>query len=142
MVELSSGQGQGERADVALLADMVAAEAERRGFTGADVAMALLHMEKNGKDGAAVQGSLPGWPTDPDKVYDEVPEGFITLPSAARKYELNRVVLRNWVGRGHLRVFGRLKGPAQGGGFLLLNEDELREHLNQPRPPGRRRHKH
>ena len=120
--------GHSQAAD---FADLVAAEAERQGLSRVDVVMALLQIEKNGKADMGVQGSLPGWPTDPDQVFDSVPEGFVTLPCAARQYSLNRQTVRNWVNRGHLRVYGRLKGSAQGGGFILLNEDELQQLLQK-----------
>ena len=72
-------------------------------------------------------------------IFDEVPEGLITLPAAANKYNLNRLTVRAWLTRGHLRQYGRLKGAAQGGGFVLLNENELLQYLNTPKGPGRRR---
>ena len=120
--------------EAAQLADLVAAEARRRGISGVDVAMALL--ERDRPKATEVEPAFPDYPRE-DIIYDEVPEGMIDFPSAARKYSLNRGTLRTWLVGGHLSRAGRLKGPAPGGGFVLLFEDELIRRLNSPRLPGR-----
>ena len=68
----------------------------------------------------------------------EVPEGLIDLPRAARKYGHRIARLQRWVQRGHLKVYGRLKAPARGGGYLLLNEGELLERMSAPPNKGGR----
>ena len=75
---------------------------------------------------------------DRDTVYTELPEGLIDFPSAACKYNLNRGTLRNWLSKGYITLRGRLKGPATGGGFLIVSEDELVEHIAKPRNKGGR----
>ena len=121
--------------EAAQLADLVAAEARRRGINGVDVAMALL--ERDRPKAAGVEPALPAYPSD-DIIYDEVPEGLITLPDAAQKYRINIERLRGWVRYGHIRKYGKLKGPAPGGGFVLLLEGAVVEWMNAPRNPGGR----
>ena len=75
---------------------------------------------------------------DQDIIYTELPTGLIDLPSAARKYDLNRRTIRDWVIKSHLKVYGRLKGSAKGGGFLLLKESELLAYMTAPRNKGGR----
>ena len=74
----------------------------------------------------------------PDTIYAELPPGLIDLPSAAQKYDLNRGTLRNWVTKGYLKRYGRLKGSAQGGGFILVSESELRLYMDMPKNKGGR----
>ena len=74
----------------------------------------------------------------PDTVYTELPPGLIDLPTAAQKYDLNRGTLRNWVTKGYLKRYGRLKGSAQGGGFILVSESELRLYMDMPKNKGGR----
>ena len=74
----------------------------------------------------------------PVEIYDELPIGLIDVPSAGRKYNLNRGTLRNWLVKGKIKVKGRLKGSATGGGFLLVNESELMEYISKPRQVGGR----
>ena len=78
---------------------------------------------------------LPGFPS-PESIHDEVPPGMITLPDAARKYGINRGTLRGWVNKRRVWVTGRLRGPAQGGGYLLLDEEELVAFLSALRDKG------
>ena len=75
---------------------------------------------------------------DGDVVYDELPEGLIDLPSAAVEYGVPRATLHAWVKRGKLNHKGRLRGRAQGGGFILVSERELATVLAEPRDRGGR----
>ena len=61
-------------------------------------------------------------------IYTELPEGLIDLPSATRKYGCGRSRLHGWVKRGVIRVRGRLKGAARGGGYLVVKEADI-EHI-------------
>ena len=70
---------------------------------------------------------------DENTVFLELPEGLIDIPSATVKYKLSRATLRSWVTRGHIRTFGRLKGAAPGGGYLVVNESELVKHMSSTR---------
>ena len=119
------------------LANKTAAEAQQEGFTSLEIAMALAQLDTREGIGD-VQHHLPGFPAD-DIVYDQLPDGLITLTDAARKYGLNIGTLRTWVLLGYINKAGRLKGPARGGGFLLLSEDEVLARVNTPRRPGRPR---
>ena len=85
------------------------------------------------------QDHMPGFPKDdPGTIYDAVPPGLIDLPSARRKYNVPRRTIHSWVEKGHVRLRGRLKGPAKGGGYLLVREDELTAYLTAPRKKGGR----
>ena len=77
-------------------------------------------------------------PDQADFVYDELPEGLIDLPTAAEKYGLNRQTLRHWVLNGRLHLYGRLRGSAPGGGFLVVNESEVQAYIHAPRDRGGR----
>ena len=84
---------------------------------------------------AYVRGS-----NSPDNLpmHTELPPGTIDVPTALRKYGLNRNTLRAWIDRGCLFPVGRLRGPAVGGGYLVLNEEELQAYIVAPRHPGGR----
>ena len=75
---------------------------------------------------------------NPDPIYTEVPDGGIDLPSAARKYGIHRGTLHTWVNTDRIGVIGRLKAPAAGGGYLIVNESELIEYIAAPRNKGGR----
>ena len=88
------------------------------------------------------QTEIPGLFADAEPIYteDEVPEGLIDLPSAARKYGHRVTRLQRWVQRGHLKVYGRLKAPAPGKGYLLLRENDLLDRMTaSPNRGGRPR---
>ena len=85
------------------------------------------------------QPTLPAFPDDdPDTVYTELPPGLIDVPTATQKYNLNRGTLRTWLKKGRIRVLGRLKAPATGGGYLLVDEEELLAHMSAPKSKGGR----
>lgn len=73
-----------------------------------------------------------------DVVYDTLPDGLIDLPSAMRKYDIKRPTLWSWVAKGHLKSYGRLKGSATGGGLILVNEQDLVQYMQAPKPKGGR----
>ena len=75
---------------------------------------------------------------DAARIYTELPDGLIDLPTAVAKYGLHRQTLRNWVLRGQLPVYGRLRASAPGGGFLIVSEAELKDHLHAPKDRGGR----
>ena len=75
---------------------------------------------------------------DPDTVYAELPEGLITVPEAARKYNVNRRTIQTWLNQNRLERKGRMKGSARGGGFVLVDEGELVRYMNAPRSRGGR----
>ena len=92
-------------------------------------------------DHVAEQREIPGLFSDLNDheiIYAEVPEGLIDLPSAAEKYACRIPTLRQWVLRGHLKVYGRLRAPAPGHGYLLVSERELSDHMKAPRKKGGR----
>ena len=91
---------------------------------------------------SATAGNVAGEPEhpeyEPEPVYDELPPGLIDLPSAAKKYGINRGTIRHWVKRGNVPSQGRLKGAARGGGYLLIREDDLLKYMVGPRDKGGR----
>ena len=88
---------------------------------------------------ASYQTGLPGFPeNDPSTVFVELPPGLIDVPTAARKYQLQTATIRHWLRKGRVRARGRLKGPAAGGGFWVMNEEELVAYISAPRLKGGR----
>ena len=77
--------------------------------------------------------------TLPDDVliYTYLPEGFITVRDAAKKYGINHSTLRSWLRRGYLQLCGRLKAPSPGGGYAVIDEHQLLSHIELRRRPGR-----
>ena len=71
-------------------------------------------------------------------VYDVLPAGLIDLPSASAKHDVNSETIRRWIEKGHVRLVGRLRGPARGGGFLVVDECELVAYKNSPKKKGGR----
>ena len=72
-------------------------------------------------------------------MFDEIPDGMITVPDAARKYEVSPSTVRSWVLQNDLPFLGRLRGSARGGGMILTRESEVVRMAQQPRPRGPRR---
>ncbi len=88
------------------------------------------------------QGPLPGFPGDgQDFVYDELPDGYIDIPTAANKYNVPRPNLHAWLYRGRLRSYGRLRGSSPGGGSHIVYEADLKAELEKPVRKGGRRPK-
>ena len=108
--------------DIDEIAQMVAAEQPRN----------LDYSAQHAAERAKGADDLP--------IYTELPEGLIDLPSAMRKYGCRRGRLDSWVQRGRLKVYGRLKGAARGGGYVVVSEAELTDRLaTVPRKGGRPR---
>ena len=76
------------------------------------------------------------WPDDTDRIiYDEVPEGLLTLTDAAIKYGVRRNTLAVAVHRGVIPRAGRITGYGQGGSRHLVSEAALRRYLGlDPEP--------
>ena len=74
-------------------------------------------------------------------VYDpgDVPPGLISLPDAAKKYEIPNATLRRWVQRGKLPKCGRVRAKAPGGGYILTKEDMIEYCRDHPRKRGRKK---
>ena len=75
---------------------------------------------------------------DKDAIFDELPEGMIDIPTAARKYDCPLGRIRNWVNRGRVKTYGRWKAPAPGGGYLFMKESDFVKYLKSPRHKGGR----
>ena len=71
-------------------------------------------------------------------IYTELPDGLIDLPAAMELYGCGRQRLHGWVQRGHLKVHGRLRGAARGGGYIVVSKDELEHRLQTVSPKGGR----
>ena len=86
-----------------------------------------------------LESCLPGFPAHaPDRVYTDLPPGLIDVPSASKKYNVHTAVLRGWLRKKRLQLQGRLKAPASGGGYLVIDESELVAYLSAPRDKGGR----
>ena len=70
-------------------------------------------------------------------IYDELPEGLIDLQSAATVHGCNVRTLQSWVDRGVLKVHGKLRRSAPGGGVRLVSKADLAERLTNPVKRGR-----
>ena len=71
-------------------------------------------------------------------VYTEVPEGLIDLRTAAAQYECTVQRFRAWIRRGHIKPLGRLKAGCPGGGYLVVDKEELRLRLESTPSKGGR----
>ena len=69
-------------------------------------------------------------------IFDELPEGLITVADASRKYGFLLGTVRNWIRKGYIPAVARLKGPAVGGGFILVRECDFLDYKDQPRKKG------
>ena len=58
-------------------------------------------------------------------LFDELPDGLIDVPTAARKYGRSTGTLRVWARSGLLTVVGRLRASAPGGGYLVVREVDV-----------------
>ena len=72
------------------------------------------------------------------RVYTELPDGLIDLPSAAEKYGVNGDTLYSWVRKGLLAPAGRLRASARGGGYIVVREKDLLSHMQAPKNRGGR----
>ena len=92
----------------------------------------ILDMVSTAEPTTALNGHEPAEPAtraDDLPIYTELPEGLIDLPTAMRKFGCRRGRLDSWVQRGRLKVYGRLKGAARGGGYVVVSEAELTNRL-------------
>lgn len=71
-------------------------------------------------------------------VYTEVPEGLIDLRTAAAQYECTVQRFRAWIRRGNIKPLGRLKAGCPGGGYLVVDKEELRLRLESTPSKGGR----
>lgn len=72
-------------------------------------------------------------------IYNELPDGLITVPEASRKYRRSKATLRRWYNNGYIRLMGKLRGPGPGGGSLLVPIDEVESCIANPPFRGGRR---
>ena len=86
----------------------------------------------------AEQPELPGFEDEGLPLYTELPPGLIDLATAAKRYSRSPSLLRMWVYRGHLEERGRLRGPGQNGGAIVVCEQDLLERINAPPNKGGR----
>ena len=59
-------------------------------------------------------------------IYDSVPDGMATLADAEDQLGINRRTIRAWIVRGHISKTGLLRGPARGGGLILVSPSDVR----------------
>ena len=90
-------------------------------------------------EGHTQQTQTPDFPENSgDTVYTELPPGLIDVRSASKKFGCPIGRIQNWVHRGRLMTYGRLKAPARGGGYLVVDESELVAYLSAPKAKGGR----
>ena len=100
----------------------------------------ILHMVAASSSTLAEQPQLADSSSDDQEcpIYTELPEGLIDLPSASKLHGVNLNTMMNWIRKNQVQVVGRLKAPARGGGYLVVSEDELLNHMASPRNKGGR----
>ncbi len=67
----------------------------------------------------------------------ETPRGLITLREATSLFSIPSTRLYEWIRRGHLRVRGRERFHARGGGTILVARNDVAKVLGNPPRPGR-----
>ena len=78
---------------------------------------------------------------EPDRelpIYETLPEGLIDLPTAAKKHGLSLRNMSRWVQKGQVKLQGRLRAPAAGGGYIVVSEADLLTYAHAPRNKGGR----
>ena len=81
---------------------------------------------------------IHGLEPDPERIFNELPEGLITVPALVKKHGANRSTIAQWIKRGKLLRYGRLKGSARGGGYSVVSEQAAMVLLNAPTDKGGR----
>ena len=95
----------------------------------------ILQMVSTAEPTAATNGHAPTEPATDSKelpIFAELPEGLIDLPKAQQHYGCTRSLLWNWVRSGQIKIRGRLKAPARGGGYLMVAIADLEERIASP----------
>ncbi len=115
----------------------------RSGLTKEELIALLQTKDPVANNGAAVLDYCPAplgdnLLSDDYPIFTELPEGFITVPDAGRKYGISRRTIQGWLRTGRLELRGRLRGSARGGGYMVVNETELVTYMNAPRNKGGR----
>ena len=77
-------------------------------------------------------------PCEAETVFDELPEGLVDVVTAAENLGISDRTIRTWIRRKHIHSYGRLRGPAPGGGVVLVKECEISDHLAAPKSRGGR----
>ena len=71
---------------------------------------------------------LPGCGPSPRlEIFLELPPGTIDVPSASKEHGVSRFTIRQWVRSGKLVEVGRLKARSPGGGYIIVNEQPLKQ---------------
>lgn len=68
----------------------------------------------------------------------ELPSGLIDVPTASKKHGVSRRTMLHWIADGHVKLAGKVKAPARGGGYNVVCEDELLAYKNAPKNKGGR----
>ena len=106
------------------------------GMPGEDI-LYMVQTEVNGNK-TFHEPRLAGFESyDEDTVFTELPDGLIDIPTAAKKHGINPSTLRTWIQKGYITVVGRLRAPARGGGYSVVDEQKLLEYAQNPVRRGR-----
>ena len=127
----------GKAAEVAFLAELTKAELQT--VLDTKYRETTFKVANNGHAVADyVEPPCGGFPLPDDvPIYTELPDGLITVPEAGRKYGISRRTIQGWLRNGKIELRGRLRGSARGGGYMLVNEEEMVAYMNAPRKMGR-----
>ena len=72
------------------------------------------------------------------QTFDVLPDGAITLPDLVRDYGANRSTLQTWIRAGKLKVLGKVKAPAPGGGYRVVSLEQVLSLIEAPPDKGGR----
>ena len=95
---------------------LYAAGAEEREIH--ELVSAVAIQSKPDQDQAIVENGL--------MVYEVLPEGLISLPEAAKKYDRSIGTLHSWRRQGRIEAVGRLRASAPGGGYYLFRISDIK----------------
>ena len=112
--------------------EMAITDAFDSGLKADDITSMVAQAERAHMD------QIHGLEPDPDRIFDELPEGLITVPALVRQHGVKSATLNKWIKVGKLHCYGRLKGAARGGGFSVVLERAALNLIESPLNKGGR----
>ena len=111
--------------------ELAISDAQARGVSRTEIARMVSTIEPKP---TRTPNPVPAHATE--QIYDELPDGLIDLPTAAKRYGIPVKTLGMWVHRGKLPRRGRLKAKAAGGGYIVTEESAILHCRDNPRKRG------
>lgn len=77
----------------------------------------------------------PVLPAEPEDVMYEpgnLPGELIALPTLVKEYRASRSTLNTWIRSGKLRIRGKVRAPAPGGGYNVASKEEVFNFMSGP----------